>query len=67
VISLQSIQKLNELFRDILTPGGSIYLSEALPAEDDEPGIADLPRLIVDFNRRDFGKLRGLIDVINSF
>jgi hypothetical protein len=41
-------------------------LSPALSAEADEPEIAHLPRLIVDFNRIDFGRLRDLIDAVNA-
>jgi hypothetical protein len=65
-IGPQSVGELNDRFQDILIPGGSIYTSGPLPAEDDEPEIANLPRLIVDFNRKDFGRLRHLIDTINS-
>ncbi len=61
------IQKLKDRFADILLPKGDILLSEPLPAEADEPEIAHLPRLIVDFNRKDFGRLRSAIDAINSF
>ncbi len=56
---------LREKFSDILTPGGKIILGGSLPAEADEPEIADLPRLFIDFDRRSFGKLRRLIDAIN--
>jgi hypothetical protein len=62
-----SVQKLKEDFGDILAPGGDIYLSGSLPAEADEPEIAGLPRLVVDFDRRNFGRLRRLIDSINSY
>jgi len=65
-IDLQSVNQLKNLFSDILIPQGNIYLSGPLSAEADEPEIANLPRLVVDFNRRDFGKLRKLIDAINS-
>ena len=34
--------------------------------EADEPEFAHLPRLIVDFNRKDFSRLRKLIDAIND-
>jgi len=61
------IQKLRARFRDILLPQGDIVLSESLPAEADEPEIAHLPRLVVDFDRKDFGQLRSLIDAINEF
>jgi hypothetical protein len=65
-IKPESVETLKDQFQDILTPQGSIYLSGPLPEEDDEPQIAHLPRLIVDFNRKDFGILRRLIDAINS-
>jgi len=63
----QQIGQLTEEFRDILTPGGTICASCALPEEAEEEGILDLPRLLVDFNRKDFGRLRKLVDAINSF
>ena len=66
-ISPQAVKGLNELFPDLLIPGGRIYLSSALPAEEDETEIAELPRLVVDFNRKDFGRLRRLIDTINGY
>ena len=65
-IDSQSVQELKEKFQDILTPNGNMYLSGPLPEEADEPEFADLPRLIADFNRKDFGGLRRLIDAINS-
>lgn len=65
-IDQQSVNGLKNRFSDILISQGNIYLSGPLPAEADEPEIANLPRLIVDFNRKDFGKLRKLIDAINS-
>jgi len=66
-IDPKSVEELKERFQDILTPGGSMYISGPLPAEADEPEIADLPRLIVDFNREDFGRLQYLIEAINSY
>lgn len=63
----RAVLELNALFQDILTPGGSICPSCALPPETDETGLADLPRLVIDFNRKDFGRLRKLIDAINSY
>jgi hypothetical protein len=33
--------------------------------ESDEPELAQLPRLVVDFNKKDFARLRQLIDAIN--
>jgi hypothetical protein len=66
-IDLKSVKELKDQFSDILIPQGNIYLSGPLPAEADEPEIANLPRLVLDFNRRDLGKLRKLIDAINSY
>ncbi len=61
-----SVRDLKEQFSDILISEGDLFLSGPLAAEEDEPEIAHLPRLILDFNRRDFGRLRRLIDVING-
>jgi hypothetical protein len=66
-IDPQSVEELRDRFQDILIPGGSIYISGPLDAEADEPEIANLPRLIVDFNRIDFGKLQYFIEAINSY
>jgi len=60
------IEELRVLFSDILRPQGQMYSSGPLPEEMDEPEIGHLPRLIVDFTRDDFGRLRELIDAINS-
>jgi uncharacterized protein (TIGR00730 family) len=60
------VLKLRDSFRDIIQPEGAIAASGALPAEADEPEISHLPRLIVDFNRRDFARLRQLIDALNG-
>jgi hypothetical protein len=41
-------------------------LSGPLDDEINEPELAHLPRLVVDFNKRDFGRLRQLVDAIND-
>jgi len=66
-LSPGDIRKLAEQFQDILLPGGKIVATGALEAETDDADMTDLPRLVVDFNRRDFGRLRSLIDAINDF
>jgi hypothetical protein len=53
-------------FSDMLRPGGDLRLSKSLAEEADEPDIARLPRLVVDYNRQDFGRLRKLIDALNG-
>ena len=66
-IDPQAVRELKERFFKILLPKGDMYLSEPLPAEADEPEIAHLPRLVLDFNHRNFVRLRSLIDAINNF
>jgi uncharacterized protein (TIGR00730 family) len=61
------IGKLLDQFHDILSPGGSIAASGALEAEKDDADLIHLPRLVIDFNSRYFGRLRDLIDSINDF
>ena len=63
----RSVQRVREDFADILIPGGGVALSGALPAEADEPETAGLPRIVIDFDRKNFGRLRSLIDALNRF
>lgn len=63
----QFIWQLKKSFKDILIPGGDICLSGPLPEESDEPKILSLPRLVLDFNCIDFGRLRKFIDEINNY
>jgi uncharacterized protein (TIGR00730 family) len=65
-LEARDIKRLQNAFIDLLKPGGQIVASQALPEEADEPGLLALPRLLVDFNRKDFGRLRLLIDAINA-
>ncbi len=60
------LQQLRETFADILVPGGELKASAALPEERDEPALHHLPRLLVDFDRRHFGRLHRLISAINA-
>jgi uncharacterized protein (TIGR00730 family) len=63
----KEVDVLRREFQDLLTPQGAIILSGPLQEESDEPELAHLPRIVLDFNRRDFGRLRKLIDSINVF
>jgi hypothetical protein len=58
------MEAINQRFADILA-GGQFTTRGALPDEKDEPKLADLPRLVMRFNRRDLGRLRQLIDCLN--
>jgi len=64
-VGQDKVDELAELFPDIIEPEGRIYLSSPLPEEADEPELSALPRLVVDFIRKDFGRLRALIDAVN--
>ena len=64
-LSAESLQKIKDRFSEILMPGGDLRLANALEEEKYEPETADLPRLVLDFNRKNFGGLRALIDAIN--
>ena len=66
-LSPGDIQKLTDQFHDILLPGGRIVASGALKAEMDDADVIHMPRLLIDFNHKDFGRLRSLIDSINNF
>lgn len=59
------LEALRAEFADILVAGGTLRLSAALPKERDEPELAGLPRLVVDYNKRDFARLRRFIDAVN--
>jgi uncharacterized protein (TIGR00730 family) len=58
------VEALSREFADIVV-SGPIVQSPALEEEDDEPELAALPRLVFNFNRTNFGRLRQLIDRVN--
>jgi uncharacterized protein (TIGR00730 family) len=60
------LEEINTQFADILTGGVFELLTEPLPEERDEIDLLKLPRLIFRFNRRSLGRLRQLIDYLNS-
>ncbi|GBC60409.1 TIGR00730 family Rossman fold protein [Desulfonema ishimotonii] len=62
----EKVREIREAFSDILVIAGDIRCSGPLSAEDNEPELNALPRLVVDFDRKNFGRLRALIDMINS-
>jgi uncharacterized protein (TIGR00730 family) len=61
----RQLAEINEKFADVLT-SGKFRVSASLPVERDEPALKDLPRLIFNFNRRDAGRLRLLINHLND-
>jgi len=61
-----AIDALNDDFVDIIV-GSKISVIEALPEERENQDAVDLPRIAFGFNRRQYGRLRQLIDVLNNF
>ena len=57
-------EELRATFADILAEG-DFQVCGPLPEEKDEPLLAELPRLVFQFNRHNYGRLRQLIDAIN--
>ncbi len=60
------LESLRSEFGNLLVPGGAMVLSAALPEERDQPALAHLPRLVMDFDRRRFGQLRQFIAALNQ-
>lgn len=63
-LSDDQVEQLNEKFSDILVKG-RIEKSKALPEETPD-ATTDLPRLVLYFNQRDFGRLYQLLATISQ-
>lgn len=59
------VEAINKEFADICV-GGRFEVCGALPAEANEPALADLPRLTFRFNKHAHGRLRQLINRVNA-
>jgi len=60
----EAVKKLEEDFSDI-TNDGIIEQTGVLDDERDEEDVADMMRIVLRHRRRDFGRLRMLIDAVN--
>lgn len=60
-----AIEAMNEDFADIIV-GQKIQTVPATPEEVEDADNVDLPRVAFGFNRRDYGRLREMIDVLNG-
>ncbi len=65
VLSDAQLENLSGEFADILD-GRPIFRRGPFEEESDEPELAALPRIILNFDMRSYGRLRQLIDRINS-
>jgi uncharacterized protein (TIGR00730 family) len=63
--SRSALVALNEDFSDLIV-GQPIQAIEATPEEIADEDHIELPRIAFGFNRRDYGRLRQLIDVLNG-
>jgi uncharacterized protein (TIGR00730 family) len=61
----EQLAEINDKFKDIVVKG-EYKVSGPLPPERDEPTLAHLHRLTFNFNKRDHGRLRILIDHLND-
>lgn len=59
------LRELNKDFQDILVDG-QIEQKKALPEEIKNNDYPDLPRLVFKFNKRNFGRLREMINAVNT-
>ena len=59
------VERLNDEFGDIVE-SGKIEKTGPHPLEEDDKHLAQLPRLQLTFNRRAVGRLRAMVDVLNS-
>jgi len=60
-----ALEAMNEDFADINT-GPPIRRIEPMPEEREDNEHLELPRIAFKFNRRDYGRLRQLVDVLNQ-
>jgi hypothetical protein len=64
--SLSALAALNEDFADIVLDG-KIEITKPTPEETADNDRLDLARIAFTFNRRDYGRVRQLIDILNAF
>jgi hypothetical protein len=64
---MENLATLEDEFSEIIEPGSRLELRDALPEELDQPDLVDLPRLVFQFNRRNYGLLKAFLRRLNSF
>lgn len=66
-LSDEQVAKINEEYSEIMLNGNVASMSPALEEEDDQPELIHLPRLVFEFDRRNYGALKELIRQLNEF
>jgi hypothetical protein len=66
-LSQENLATLEDEFSQIIEPGSRLELTSALPEEQDQPNLIELPRLAFQFNRRNYGLLKAFLRRLNSF
>jgi uncharacterized protein (TIGR00730 family) len=66
-LQAENLATLEEEFSEILQPGSHLAVTGALPEEQDQPDLLDLPRLVFPFNKRNYGLLKAFLRRLNSF
>ncbi len=64
-LSSEDIDKLNKKYSGILR-SGKIESTDPLPVEQKREELLDLPRLVMDFNRHDFGIFHEMLHFLNK-
>ncbi len=64
-LSSEDINKLNMKYCSVLR-SGKIESTDSLPAEQKDEDFLDLPRLVMDFNRHDFGIFQEMLQFLNT-
>src|SRR6266403_4297516 len=60
-----AVEDLNKIFSDLFE-SAPLRTSRALKPEKNEPELSNMPRLVAGSHRRNFGRLRQLLDAINE-
>lgn len=66
-LTLEQVSTLQEEFSELLISGEKIICCGQQPEEIDEPELADLPRLSINFDHHHYGLLLAFIRRINTF
>ena len=65
-LDAEKMNRLNREFKDLVRSGKIEAAQKPLMEEENQPETHHLARLVFCFNRRDFSRLRKMIDVINE-